>query len=448
MAYRDAKVGVLVGILLVCLAICLSGFPIFREARAAENVIKIGVAAPMDFPTGKHAWNGAQIAAEEINASGGVNVKGVRYKIELAKGNTNEYRSVVDSVNAVDRLITADKVDFVVGGHRTESVLAMQEVAADHRKIFLGLGPAHPEVCARVVKDYDRYKYFFRLGTLDASSFTKTIFMIINVAGDAIKNQLGIAKPKVALVCEKAKWTDPMAADGPKILEQMGMQCVGIWRPSQLATDVTAELSAIKSKEAHIIGLIVSGPIGNVLPKQWGELKIPAAIAGANALGEAQSHWDATNGMCNYELTINFINRVAMTEKTIPFFDKFVKSYGEIPLFMANAYDSLYVLKEAVERAGTLATDAVIKELEKTDYRGAIGRIVFYSDDKLGHDVKWGPGYVTALGDQWRDGKLLTVWPDGKAPLDDQRWKGFRYQGTVDYKLPPWMVEYWKGKTK
>ena len=49
-----------------------------------------------------------------------------------------------------------------MGGFRTEAVLAMQDIAMDYKKIFIGCGAAHPELCERVGKDYNRYKYWFR----------------------------------------------------------------------------------------------------------------------------------------------------------------------------------------------------------------------------------------------------------------------------------------------
>ena len=71
-------------------------------------------------------------------------------------------------------------------------------------------------------------------------------------------------------------------------------------------------------------------------------------------------------------------------------------------------------------------------ELEKTEHVGAAGRIVF---DKS-HDVKWGPGYVTAVGSQWQNGKNMVVWP--------VKWQGITYEGAVPYKLPPWVIEHYK----
>jgi hypothetical protein len=40
----------------------------------------------------------------------------------------------------------------------------------------------------------------------------------------------------------------------------------------------------------------------------------------------------------------------------------------------------------------------------------------------------------------------MVISPNGRAMLGDAKWVGYRYEGTVDYKLPPWVVKYWKGK--
>ncbi len=144
------------GMLLVACLVVVMCFP------AWGRTIKIGVIGPMNFIQGKGHWNGAIMAAEEINAKGGVQVGKEKMKIELVKADSNEFLNVTDATNAMERLMTQDKVDFVVGGFRTEAVLAMQDIAMDYKKIFIGCGAAHPELCLRVAKDYNRYKYWFR----------------------------------------------------------------------------------------------------------------------------------------------------------------------------------------------------------------------------------------------------------------------------------------------
>ena len=101
------------------------------------KTIKIGVIGPMQFLQGKGHWNGAVMAAEEINARGGVKVGDKKMKIELVKADSNEILSPTDASNAMELLLTREKVNFVVGGFRTESVLAMQDVAMDYKTIFI-----------------------------------------------------------------------------------------------------------------------------------------------------------------------------------------------------------------------------------------------------------------------------------------------------------------------
>src|SRR3989339_1353767 len=144
-------------ILTVSLMIMVTSVPVW-----AAGTIKIGIIGPMNFVQGKGQWNGAIMAAEEINAKGGVQVGKEKMKIELVKSDSNEFINLADATNAMERLMTQDKVDFVIGGFRSEAVLAMQDIVMDYKKIFIGVGAAHPEICLRVAKDYNRYKYFFR----------------------------------------------------------------------------------------------------------------------------------------------------------------------------------------------------------------------------------------------------------------------------------------------
>ena len=169
----------------VLLAVCLvmiSGFPVW-----GEDVIKVGVIGPMHFLQGKGHWNGALMAQEEINAKGGIPVGDKKYKVELVKADSNEFLNITDATNAMERLMSQDKVDFVVGGFRTEAVLAMQDIAMDYKKIFLGVGAAHPEICARVAKDYNRYKYWFRVSPINSKYLVKVCLINLGTVGAYLK---------------------------------------------------------------------------------------------------------------------------------------------------------------------------------------------------------------------------------------------------------------------
>src|SRR6185295_18969464 len=85
---------------------------------AQAQTIKIAILGPMAFVQGEHHWYGAEMARDEINKAGGIDVGGKRMRIELVRADTNEIQSVPDATNAVERVITRDKVDFLVGGFR------------------------------------------------------------------------------------------------------------------------------------------------------------------------------------------------------------------------------------------------------------------------------------------------------------------------------------------
>jgi branched-chain amino acid transport system substrate-binding protein len=357
-----------------------------------------------------------------------------RLPIKLVKVDTNEILSPPDAASAMERAITRDKVDFLIGGFRTEAVFAMQDVAMDYKKIFIGCGAAHPELCGRVAKDYSKYKYWFRVTPINSMFLVKVDFILLGMVGKLMGQEMGITQPKVAIFAEKAVWADPMVALAKTNLPKMGMEVVGEWRPSDKATDVTAELSAINASGAHIIFTTLSGPVGIPYAKKWGELKIPAASVGINVESQKKGFWEATGGLGNYDTSVNTYARVEITPATIPFYDKFIAKVGEFPTYNAGTNDAIQILAAAIERAGTVDSDKVVMELEKTSFLGAAGRLVFSKE----HDVTWGPGYITATGTQWQDGKLNCVWPVG--------WEGVTYKGAVKYKIPPWVAEKWKKK--
>jgi branched-chain amino acid transport system substrate-binding protein len=427
------------------LVVCLVAVALIPGCQpSTEGTIKIGVIGPMTFVQGEHHWYGATMAADEINEAGGIVVGNVTMPIELVKVDSNEMLSVPDAATAMEKAITVDKVDFLVGGFRTEATLATQDVAMDYQKIFLGCGSASKEQCQRVAEDYDRYKYWFRITPINEELLVMDSFLILDTVINTVRDELGIEEVKIALVMEKAEVGDLIVTACEHLIPSLGegIELVGTWRPSPTATDVTAELSAVKDSGAHIIMTYFSGPVGVVYAKQWGELEIPAASAGINVEAQKMGFWDATDGYGNYDTTLNTYARIEQTDKTIPFYDKFVAETGEFPTYTAGTYDALYILKDAIERAGTLDPDAVVVELEKTEYYGSAGRTVFTSTEVGNpHDLMWGPEYVTGIGTQWQDGELLCVWP----PVDGS-WNGLVYEGTVAYKLPPWVIDYWKAE--
>jgi branched-chain amino acid transport system substrate-binding protein len=411
-------------LLVACLMFAVAGC---GEAETEANEIKIGVIGPMFYVQGEHHYQGAQLAASEINDAGGIQVGDESYRVTVVKANSNELVSVTDATGAMEKLINVDDVDFVMGGIRTEAVLAMQDIAMDNQRIFLGCGAATTELCTRVSEDYDRYKYWFRVLPANSYYLGLVSFELLGLVAAEVAAEVGA--PKVAILAEQAVWANPIVDAAEANLPGQNIQVVGTWRVSATADQVTSELTAIENAGANIIFTVLSGPVGLHYAKKRGELQIPAASVGINVEAQDGGFWDATGESGNYEATMNLYARVEITEDTIAFYDKFVDRVGGPPTYNAGTYEALYILKAAIERAGTLDSDAVVAELENTDRTGAAGRIVFTED----HDLTWGPGYVTAVGVQWLDGEMKCIWP----PPDG--WQDVVYEGAVEYELPPWI---------
>jgi branched-chain amino acid transport system substrate-binding protein len=400
----------------------------------------------MKFVQGIGHWNGAVLAAEQINAKGGVKVGDKMMQIELVQADSNEFVNVTDATNAMERLITQDRVNFVVGGFRTEAVLAMQDIAMENKVIFIGCGAAHNELCSRVAADYDKYKYWFRMTPFNSSMLARTAFIHLDYVADIMKKELKIPKIKVAVVAEKAMWADNFVKTAEAVVTQKGMILAGTWRPSPVATDVTAELSAIQRSGAHIIFTVFSSSVGIPFARQAGELKIPAAQVGINVEAQKDSFMQATQGKGDYVMTSNtYCRGVDSNENTKGFIDAYVKKFGETPTYTAGTYDAIfYALVPTIEEAGTLKADKLIPILENRVYKTSNTTIKYTKDPdgKPLHDITWGPGYATGIATQWQNGKMVGVWPN--------KWKlspdspEVTYKGMVPYKLPPWLIKKYK----
>ncbi len=376
-------------------------------AAHAQNTIKIAILGPMSFVQGEHHWNGAEMARDEINKAGGVNVGGRRMQIELIRADTNEIQSVPDATNAVERVITRDKADYLIGGFRSEAVIAMQEVAMDYKKLFLGVGAAHSKLGANVESNYERYKYWFRVSPTKDVDLARTLFVVMGAIADQVRRDLKTETPKVAILAEKAVWTEALVAAAQKNLPAMKMEVVGTWQPSAVATDVTAELSAMERAGAQIVYTLLSGPVGISVGRQMGERNMKAVAWGINVEGQKEEFWQAAAGKAQFVSTLDTYSEVEMTPKTIPFVRAYQARFKKMPTYTAATYDAIMTLKEVIEKAGSTDADKLVPLIEKGEFVGTGATATF---DKR-HDLVWAVGKTAGIAVQWQDGKKVPFWP-------------------------------------
>jgi len=377
-------------------------------AALAQGTIKIAVIGPMAYVQGENHWMGAELARDDINNAGGISVGGKKMKVELIRADSNEIQSVSDATNAMERVITSDKADFIVGGFRSEAVLAMQEVAMDYKKLFLGCGAADAKLGQNVDANYERYKYWFRVTPTKAPDLARTLFAVLGSIAGQIRTDLKKDKPKVAIVAEKVLWTQGIVNALQANLPKMNMEVVGLWQPSPTATDVSAELSAIERSGADIVFTAVSGPVGIVLGRQMGERKMKAIAFGINVEAQKDGVWEATAGKGNYVSTLDTYGMVEVTPKMVPFVKEFEARFHKEPTYTAATYDAIMILKDAIEQAGTTSADKLVPVLEGLkDYVGTAATLTW---DKA-HDPVWAVGKTSGIAVQWQNGKKVPFWP-------------------------------------
>src|SRR5215813_11906635 len=376
-------------------------------AAFAQDSFKIAILGPMAFAQGENAWAGAEMARDDIKKAGGISVGGKKRKIEVVRVDTNEIQSVPDATNAMERAISREKADFVIGGFRSEAVLAMQEVAMDYKKIFLGCGAADAKLAANVEKNYARYKYWFRVSPLSSPDLGKTLFAVLGSIAGEIRANMKKETPKVAILAEKVIWTEAIVNAAQANLPKMKMEVVGLWQPSPTATDVTAELAAIDRAGADMVFTALSGPVGIVVGRQMSERQMHAVAFGINVEAQKDGFWEATAGKGNYVATLDTYAEVEMTPKMIPFVRAFKERFHKSPTYNAATYDAIDLLKNAIEKAGTADADKLVPILEQMQTVGTAGNLEFTKT----HDPVWGIGKSTGIAVQWQNGKKVPFWP-------------------------------------
>ena len=352
----------------------------FVYGIAAGQTYKVGVTGPMTSYNGVMNWEAAVIGAEEINKAGGI----LNRKVELIKIDTNEVVSVTDAVSALERAITTQNIQAVTGSFRSEAVLAMQDIAMDNKIIHLATPAAAPEITQRVAENYKRYKYFFRPSP-NSLHWVDVYLQCAELLRDKVQKELGIKDAKIAIIADKLLWCDPIVKLLYSRAPSVGVTVVGDWRVSPVATDLTAELTAVKASGAHMIFAPMAAGGGLALALQANELKIPAVNIGLGTVSRL-GVWKETQGRINYSAGMAAIATCAATPKSLPFWNKYIERTGDSPATPAATYDVLYLLKAAIEKANSFDPDSIVAAMEKIDILGAQGRLQFNPAD---HQVKW-----------------------------------------------------------
>jgi len=404
---RNKILGTL-AIVIVGMLLMLGCAPTVAPEESGGPLI-IGYIGNMAWPVAADAFYAVQLAADEINQSGGIMGRPVEVVQKDSRGEAPL------AVAAYKELVMTNGAEAVILAEGAELNFACQGTGAE-------LFPEYPHLCfnpttsheglgLNVLNEYDKYKFYFRTW-IDTDQYRASIF-------DAARNLKRLAGAKtVALVTEDAQWTEYFRHGKPgeyaPVEDDMKKETgVDVVYTAEIALGEKMFLplfQVIAAKSPDWIMYVSAYSDVTTFTKQWSEsaAKNIDLWDGGGASSMA-GFWGMTGGAALGLLTPTY-SRAALSEKTIPFIEALKERYGKDTSWISfDSYDSVYLIKAAAEKAKTTEVEALIKALESIEMTGVCGKLV-YGDT---HTCKYGWPYLDfPYGQFQKDGELVILYPE------------------------------------
>lgn len=309
-------------------------------AAAQQPPVRIGVLMPTKSLVGKQGQQGAVVAAEMINADGGI-LNGRR--IELVVYDTNFQPA--EGVGAAQRLLNQDKIKFIAGEISSTVALAVVQLAQANGALFMAAVPKHPDVTA---SGYDRV---FRLNSttaMDARDF------------DAVLTEK-VKPTKVAVLAENSDFGRLTTANLRKLF---GSKVVAAEAYDMTQNDFSTLVTKVKGSGADLVCIAGSNmeQYGNIL-RLMQELKLDAkrcVMPGIlNSEGVRVAGAAADNA---------FSADIYVPSLDNPLNKRFVAAYQakykETPEKIEElGFESIWLLAQAMQKAGTADDPAKVAKV-------------------------------------------------------------------------------------
>ncbi len=390
-----------------------------REAAAQGKEFKVGVALSLSGIFSRDAALFKEVYdywAEVVNAKGGIKVKGTAYPVRLIY--YDDESSPQKNAQLVERLITSDKVDLLLGAFGSSIVFAATAVAEKYKFPYIsGAASANPI--------YERgFKYAF-------ATLNKTFD---EVEGAAKVFSLVTPKPKTAAVIGADHLFGKLSAEGfKKFAGEMGMDVVHY---EIFPVDLTEYNSImLKVKRANPDVVLVGGLLANALrafkaakevdfmPKGFAFSYGPTVPEFVKEFGK-----DAEGVISASEWLPTFAYKDPVFGSNQDFAAALEKKYGHQADYVQAAGAAALVAQQvAVETVGAApplddkAREQIMEQLHKQDIQTVYGRVKFGADGGI---VQKPP-----LAVQNQGGKFVLVYPPEA---------GGTKAAKVTYPLTPW----------
>ena len=394
----------------------------------SSETIKIGFLGDLDGVVGRPSWQAAILAVEEINAEGGILGK----QIELMGEDHDGGVDPVILTNALTKLITIDNVDFIVGGvGGGQPETLVQDIIAQHKIICVSGATIPDEITQRVLDDYDTFKYYFSTmfnQTCGKLGMTDSMIHIRELTGFN----------KIGYLAEDLPWNKGMREGLDIFLPENGFDLVYKGKFPLDTVDFSSYFAAAEAAGVEVIVPMIALDGGIPFCKEYYDRQSPMLVfGGSNLLASDPRGWEWTGGKCNNMdfAEVPTTTGYPFTSKTLQTRDSYMNRWGEpITWTAAIYYDAIkFILKDAIERAGTIETEAVIKALEQTSVETSNARDFVFTESHglmMGTDANDpNADYSIVMGFQWQDGVQVPVDPtkimeEAGATLTFPDWSG------------------------
>jgi branched-chain amino acid transport system substrate-binding protein len=354
------------GVTVAILSIIVSG-------NAFAQTIKIGVNEPLTGPfaaSGTYVVNGAKIAADEINAKGGLLGKKVELVIEDNKSNPTEAAAVAE------KLITEDKVPVMMGAWGSSLTLAVMPKLMQYKV------PMVVETSSSSKITTSGNPYIFRISppsSVEADAFR------------SIAPKIGIKKADFLVI--NNDWGRGSADDFGKVMKSMGIKVGLVEIMDQAAQDMTAQLAKIKATDSDTIMVTTAVEQLTLVLKQAAALGISKKIVTTGGSQNpdqliAQAGAAANGSMHLTTFAPWYPDKTPDPKATEYFLDQWKKRgfsfAGATESF--RGYDGIRTILHAIQGAGKAEPDAITQALWKTDFTGLNGAIKFQKQGPSGRE--------------------------------------------------------------
>ncbi len=333
-------------VLTLVFLVCLLAVPAF-----GADPIRVGEIATVtgDFAAyGVAEVESVKIAAEEINAAGGI--LGRPVEIIMYDCRTRQE----DMVNAARRLVEQDKVCAVIGPSGSGLCIAASPVFNRGKVPHLGTLPTNPLVT--VDEKGNVRPYNFRICFLDPYQ-GKMI---------AVFSAKELGKKKAGVLYDvSSDYSQGLREFFIKSFKEYGGEIVADEGHRGEDVDFRAQLTVIKDAKPDVLVIPTMGKCLPLAVKQARDLGIEVPIVGGDGYGDFM--WEIAGDAMRDTYWVSHVDRYDPTLEA--FFNKYEEKTGTECMEFMNAimaYDCLYWLKDAIERAGTDDPVKVRDALEAT----------------------------------------------------------------------------------